>query len=163
MASLELALLAPTDRVLFASDVAPPLRSRITLTATTLWQVAFPTLHTPVGELGAAQTGMEYKRIAGGLLVQDADTDALTAAEGVSIHLTLGGGLVDAAGRPIMVALAGCVCKFVFDSVPPRAELHARAAPPRCGCRCAASASGSVDARSSRSSATSAWPSMGRW
>ncbi|MEO6172439.1 MAG: bifunctional phosphoribosylaminoimidazolecarboxamide formyltransferase/IMP cyclohydrolase [Arenimonas sp.] len=31
------------------------------------------------GELQSNQAGMEYKRIAGGLLVQDADTDALTA------------------------------------------------------------------------------------
>src|SRR4249919_1111195 len=34
-----------------------------------------------VGELGGAQAGLEYKRIAGGLLVQDADTDALTAGD----------------------------------------------------------------------------------
>jgi phosphoribosylaminoimidazolecarboxamide formyltransferase/IMP cyclohydrolase len=34
-----------------------------------------------VGELGGAQAGLEYKRIAGGLLVQDADTDTLTAAD----------------------------------------------------------------------------------
>ena len=34
-----------------------------------------------VGELAAAQGGMEYKRIAGGLLVQDADTDALIAGD----------------------------------------------------------------------------------
>jgi phosphoribosylaminoimidazolecarboxamide formyltransferase/IMP cyclohydrolase len=34
-----------------------------------------------VGDLGAAHTGLEYKRIAGGLLVQDADSDALTAAD----------------------------------------------------------------------------------
>jgi phosphoribosylaminoimidazolecarboxamide formyltransferase/IMP cyclohydrolase len=32
-----------------------------------------------VGELAGAPSGLEYKRIAGGLLVQDADTDALTA------------------------------------------------------------------------------------
>jgi len=32
-----------------------------------------------VGDLANAPAGLEYKRIAGGLLVQDADTDALTA------------------------------------------------------------------------------------
>jgi phosphoribosylaminoimidazolecarboxamide formyltransferase/IMP cyclohydrolase len=34
-----------------------------------------------VGELGGAQAGLEYKRIAGGLLVQDADTDTLAASD----------------------------------------------------------------------------------
>jgi phosphoribosylaminoimidazolecarboxamide formyltransferase/IMP cyclohydrolase len=34
-----------------------------------------------VGELAGASTGLEFKRIAGGLLVQDADSDALTAAD----------------------------------------------------------------------------------
>ena len=41
-----------------------------------------------VGELAAAQSGMEYKRIAGGLLVQDADTDTLAAADLNFIPLT---------------------------------------------------------------------------
>jgi len=34
-----------------------------------------------VGELGGAHAGLEYKRIAGGLLVQDADSDALKASD----------------------------------------------------------------------------------
>jgi len=34
-----------------------------------------------VGELAGVHAGLEYKRIAGGLLVQDADSDALTAAD----------------------------------------------------------------------------------
>ena len=34
-----------------------------------------------VGELGDAPAGLEFKRIAGGLLVQDADTDTLTATD----------------------------------------------------------------------------------
>jgi phosphoribosylaminoimidazolecarboxamide formyltransferase/IMP cyclohydrolase len=33
------------------------------------------------GDLAGAPSGLEYKRIAGGLLVQDADTDALTASD----------------------------------------------------------------------------------
>ena len=130
MASLELALLAPTDRVLFAADVAPPLRSRITLTATTPWQVAFPTLHTPVGELGAVADLFDSALAEVGENLDGRRRQALrfaSTSNATAFTLTLGGGLVDAAGRPIMVALAGCVCKFVFDSVPSRAELHADA------------------------------------
>jgi hypothetical protein len=130
MASLELALLAPTDRVLFAADVAPPLCSRITFTATTPWQVALPTLYTPVGELGAVADLFDSALAEVGENLDGRRRQALrfaSSSNATAFTLTLGGGLVDAAGRPIMVALAGCVCKFVFDSVPPRAELHAQA------------------------------------
>lgn len=129
--SLELALLSPTDQVLFAADVAPPLHCRLTLAGTAPWSVPWPTSQTPVGELRTVSDLFDNALAEVGENLDGRRRQALRYATGnnaTQYTLTLGGGLADATGRPIIVALSAAVCRVVFDGTPPRAELHARAA-----------------------------------
>ncbi len=130
VASLQLTLLPPTDRVLFAADVAPPLRSRLTLGSAAPWRVLLPTLHTPVGELHAVADLYDNALAEVGENLDGRRRQAVqyaTRSLAQQYTLTLGGGLGDAAGQPVVVSLARGVLRWFFDGTPAHAELHAGA------------------------------------